>query len=162
MATSQCLADPRTLVQSGNCQTGTVLSHNACYLAELLWAASLQTSPTAYGQSARLFMFHHICLLSIVSVCPLSVPCCHAYPQHLVIPNLCELQHSNKCIFIVLPPLYFPKICCTVCYICKGKWMKISLFKIITPEKFRSVLVCVKTRVGIHWAMWSYHFFPSF
>lgn len=33
--------------------------------------------------------------------------------------------------------------------------MKISLFKMATLEKLRGTLDCVKTGVGIHWAMWS-------
>lgn len=160
MAVSQCSADLRTLGQLGHCQTGIMLSHTACFWQDYCEQVFCRTSRFPYILSTRLFMFHHIHLLSIVRIST-NVPCCHAHTQHLVIPNLCELQHSNKSIFVLLP-LYFPKICYTVCYICKGKWMKNSLFQMISPEKLRSTPDHFKTKVGIHWAMWSYHFFPSF
>lgn len=159
MAISQCLADPRTLMQSVHCLTGTKLSRTAWYLAALFWAGILQDPTSCLGSECQvIYVSSCLCPLSIVSVST-SVPCCHAYTRHLVIPSLCELQHSNESIFVVFLPLRFWKICYAICYICKGKWVK-NKFKMITLEKFRCTLDCVKTRVGSHWAMWSYHFLP--
>lgn len=143
MAISQCLADPRTLVQSGNCETGTVLSH--CLLFSRISLGREFADHTHRLQSeCQVIYVPHTRLLSIVSISTtVSMPALSTwwFPTFVNWNTLIN-------VFLLFSLLCTPKICCTVCYICKGEWMKTSLFKIITPENLGVSLSVSKPGLG--------------
>lgn len=107
--------------------------------------------------NARLFAFHPVHLFCPLWVSPQMSPIVMPALNTWWFPYLCELQPSNESIFLVLP-LYFWKVCYVICYICKVKWMKRSLFKMTNLEKLSSA-PDYQNQVWDSLNYVSYHFF---